>query len=106
VSDLIRDADGSVSKTVRQYVKANGKSAELLAALDEFFEMFRSQRIVTRDILDHNLVIQIGESTRTIYMIDGFGSAELLPISCWFPTIGRKSVERKIARFRARYGLG
>lgn len=129
VTDLIRDADGKVSKTVRQYVKAHGKTPELFAALEEFFDLFRASTIVTRDILDHNLVVQhvfapqvhseeqqdscsavpeteISPSqTLRIYMIDGFGSSEVLPFSSWFPKVGRKKVERKIMRCRKRYGL-
>ena len=46
VTDLIRDADGNVSKTVRQYVKAIGKTPEMLDALDEFFNLF-SEFVVT-----------------------------------------------------------
>lgn len=129
VTDLIRDADGSISKTVRQYIKENGKTPELLSALDEFFNLFRVEQIVTRDFLDHNLVVQnnvlsvqatgspcappllfpkpenLKPNTLNIYMIDGFGSAEMLPISCWFPSLCRKKVERKVGRFKQRYSL-
>ena len=105
VTDLIRDTDGKVSKTVRQYVKANGKTPELRAALDEFFGLFIKELIITRDILDHNLVVQVGEGKMTIYMIDGFGSSEVIPFSQWNRQLGRKKVKRKIARFKTRYGL-
>jgi len=105
VTDLIRDVDGTISKTLRQYVKAHGKTPELLAALEEFFELFRSYTIVTRDILDHNLVVQINGDKLTIHMIDGFGSSEIVPFSQWVPMLGRKKVNRKIARFTKRYNL-
>jgi len=105
VTDLIRDRDGQISKTVRQYVKANGKTPELLTALDEFFELLRGRRVITRDILDHNLVVQIGEMKLTVYMIDGFGSPEMIPVTEWIPALGRRKVARKIARFRERYGF-
>lgn len=105
MTDLIRDADGQVSKTVRDYIKASGKTPELQAALEDFFELFREQRLVTRDILHHNLVVQMGAEKITIYMIDGFGSSELLPVSSWLPFVGARKVEHKIDKFNARYGL-
>ncbi|MCK4564671.1 MAG: hypothetical protein KAU94_08350 [Verrucomicrobia bacterium] len=105
VTDLIRDADGLVSKTVRQYVAANGKTTELLGALEAFFNLFRKHLIITRDVLDHNLVVQAGDEKLTIYMIDGFGSSEVLPFSRWLESVGEKKVARKIARFSARYNL-
>lgn len=105
VTDLIRDADGAVSKTVRQYVKAFGKTAELLSALDLFFALLQRERVITRDILDHNLVVQVDADGLRVVMIDGFGSSEVLPFSRWFTTVGRKKVARKISRCRARYGF-
>lgn len=105
VTDLIRDADGNVSKTVRQYVKAIGKTPELLDALDEFFNLFRLQLIITRDVLDHNLVVQAGIGGLTVYMIDGFGSSEVIPLSLWIKWVGRRKVLRKLNRFQTRYQL-
>jgi len=105
VTDLIRDKDGNISKTVRQYVKANGKTPELLGALEVFFNLFRTHLIVTRDILDHNLVVKIVDENLTIYMIDGFGSSEVIPFLLWFSLVAKRKVNRKIERFKNRYGL-
>jgi hypothetical protein len=105
VTDLIRDADGTISKTVRQYVKVFGKTPELLTALESFYDLFRDYLIVTRDILDHNLVVQVGAKDLTIYMIDGFGSSEVIPFSRWFRLLAQKKVNRKIKRFIVRYDL-
>lgn len=105
VTDLIRDADGNISKTVRQYVKARGKTNELLVALELFFDLFRQYLIITRDILDHNLVVQVGSEKLVIYMIDGFGSSEVIPFSLFLKKVGSRKVSRKIKRFRKRYGF-
>ena len=105
VTDLIRDEKGSVSKTVRQYVATHGKTAELRRALGVFFGLLLVQRVVTRDILDHNLVVQAGEEGLRIVMIDGFGSSEAIPVTCWFSGVARLKVFRKISRCRERYGF-
>jgi len=105
VTDLIRDKNGTVSKTVRQYVKACGKTPELLVALEKFHDLFRDYLIVTRDILDHNLVVQVGTEKLTIYMIDGFGSSEMIPFSRWIKPVAKRKVTRKTERFKRRYGI-
>lgn len=105
VTDLIRDESGDVSKTVRQYVKTFGKTDELLAALDKFFNVLAGDHVVTRDILDHNIVVEETSAGLRIVMIDGFGSSEVLPFSRWFKSVAKKKVARKIERCRARYGF-
>ena len=101
VTDLIRDAEGQISRTVRQYVKAEGKTPELLEALSEFLEFLKEHRVVTRDILDHNLVVAQRSDKLTIYLIDGFGSSDFLPL----PKKLSKKIERKSKRFAKRYGF-
>jgi hypothetical protein len=105
VTDLIRNEDGTISQTVKQYIRENGHTPELLAALEGFFEMFLRQRIVTRDILHHNLVVQVASKKMTIYMIDGFGTSEMIPFSCWFKSLATRKVNRKVHRFKKRYKL-
>jgi hypothetical protein len=105
VCELIRDDDGSVSRSLRQVVKAEGKTEELRDALDEFFRLLLERAVVTRDILDHNLLVRKHDGALRIYMIDGFGSSELIPVSTLFPPVGRKKASRKIERFKQRYGF-
>jgi len=45
----------------------------------------------------------VGDEKISIYMIDGFGSSEVLPFSQWLESIGRKKVVRKLVRFSTRY---
>jgi len=105
VTDLIRDEGGIISITVKQYLKAQGQTPELLTALDRFFDLMMNYRIITRDILHHNLVIQRRDNGVRIVMIDGFGSSEMIPFSSWIQSVARKKVARKIARFKTRYGF-
>lgn len=105
VTDLIRDENECISKTVRQVVLEQGKTSSLRQALDQFFEVLVLNRVITRDILDHNLVVQVGAKGWTVVMIDGFGSSEGIPFSKWSKTLGRRKVARKIARCKKRYGF-
>lgn len=103
VTDLIRDHDGRISTMLADYAAEHGKSPALLAALDEFYDLLRCHTIITRDILDHNLVVQRRAEGLRIVMIDGFGSSEIFPFSSWLSVLGKKKVERKIERFKSRY---
>jgi len=105
ITQLIRDKDGKISQNVRDYVKQCGKTPELRAALKKFFDLLRRRVVLTRDLLDHNLVAQIGETGLTVFMIDGFGSSDAFPFSSWSKRIGRRKVERKIIKFCERYGF-
>ena len=105
VCDLIRDEDGEVSRSLRQYVSAEGKMPELRRALDDFFGLLLQQVVITRDILDHNLLVQVADGTLRVYMIDGFGSSEWIPVSNFISRVGYRKVQRKIDRFKQRYGF-
>ncbi len=105
VTQLIRDEDGSVSQNLRDYVKEHGKTMALRAALEPFFALLRCRVVLTRDILDHNLVVRTHADELTIFMIDGFGSSDAFPFSSWSKRIGLRKVNRKIRKFCHRYGF-
>lgn len=105
VTDLIRNHDGGIPKTVRQYIATQGKTAELSKALETFFDLLLTQRVVTRDILDHNLVVQVREEGLRVVMIDGFGLSDAIPVTRWFSGMARLKVFRKIRRFCLQYGF-
>jgi len=109
VTELLRDSDergdncGRIVQPLPEFVAAEGKTPALMQALEEFYALLRQHLVITRDILDHNLVVQRRQQGLRVVMIDGFGSSEILPFSSWFRALGRRKIERKIARFKARY---
>ena len=105
VTQLIRDQDGEISQNLQDYIKQQGKTPELRAGLETFFDLLRSRVVLTRDLLDHNLVAQIGEEGLTVFMVDGFGSSDAFPFSSWSKRLGLRKVNRKIRKFRQRYGF-
>ncbi len=106
VTDLIRNMDGGIPRTVQRYVETHGRTPEIRQALETFFDVLRVQRVVTRDILDHNVVVQVREEGLRVVMIDGFGSSDAIPVTRWFPAVARLKVVRKIRRFQNQYGFG
>lgn len=101
-SELIRNADGRISRSVMQYVWENGITPTLERALARFEEAWIPLPIPTRDLLLHNVVAQCdaqGEIVRLV-VIDGLGSSGLIPYS-WRPRVLKiRRARQKLERFK------
>ena len=71
-TDLIRDSDGLISRTVEQYIWQVGYDEALRKAIDRFFQDWSAQCPLTRDLIPHNMVICFN-GMPNIIMVDGFG---------------------------------
>lgn len=101
---LVRDANGSISKTLRDRLRRCGYDSHFRAAVEVFEGFLRATALPTRDLLLHNLVAQ--EETEggpfRIFLIDGFGSSDLIPFTYWAKGLARRKVERKIQKFHVK----
>ncbi len=85
-SELIRDADGAVSQTLKKVIWDEGFSEQCQQAVAVFAQFWQSYSIPSRDLLLHNIVVQRdeqGDITRLV-VIDGLGSQGLIPTH-WMP---------------------
>lgn len=101
VTELIRDYDGRVSVDVKARLRSHGNDIAFRSAVSDFCHYLRSVTVPTRDILLHNLVAKRvdGDGKVRLYLIDGFGTSDLLPFVYWFPRLARSKAERKVIRF-------
>ncbi|MFP5441007.1 MAG: YrbL family protein [Gammaproteobacteria bacterium] len=101
-SELIRNADGKISRSVMQYVWENGITPTLEDALARFEQAWIPLPIPTRDILLHNVVAQCdahGDIVRLV-VIDGLGSSGLIPYA-WRPrALKMRRARQKLERFK------
>jgi len=104
VTDLVRNADGSIARDLKAKLRKEGNDRYFRAAVDDLLAFLRRTGLPTRDLLLHNLVARDHNEKGhfTIYIIDGFGSADALPLAYWSRYLGRKKVERKIPKFLAK----
>jgi hypothetical protein len=98
VLDLIRDQDGGISRSLREWITLGID----LVPLKPFFQIFGNflveNSILTRQILDHNLALQrTSASTWNFFLIDGIGDSSWLPLARWIPALGRARIKRKVA---------
>jgi hypothetical protein len=83
------------------FVKENGITARLIEALKELFGVIVDNAVVFRDAraLDTNWFVREEDAGRLrIIIIDGLGTANLIPIAEWFYFLGRRKAIRRIKR--------
>lgn len=102
VTELIRDAKGQPGQTLEHYLKIHGLDEAIRGALLRFADWLRSTRVMTKNLLPHNLVIHTESGQPELYLIDGLGSATFLPLENWFEYFNSRYIERRIQRMWAR----
>lgn len=101
VTQLLRNADGACADNL-QALLPRGLDSELAAGIDEFLRAVVHLRILSRDLLPHNVVAVREAGACRVVLVDGIGNAELIPLSSWSGYFADRKTARKIARFRER----
>ncbi|MBC7192120.1 YrbL family protein [Marinobacter sp.] len=104
VSELIRDHDGAISQTLKKYLWDHGLTEECQTAINTLCRFWKQEVIPSRDLLLHNIVVQQSQPGKInrLVVIDGLGSAGLVPFH-WLPmTQRKKKVARKTANLHER----
>jgi hypothetical protein len=97
VLDLVRYADGRISRSIRELISTGTPLEALQPAYERFAEFLIRHRVQTRALLDHNLVAQKNRAGAwTLFLIDGFGDPSWLPVGSWIPTLALRRIERRI----------
>lgn len=102
VSELILDASGEPGMTLEQYLKIHGLDAAITGALDRFADWLRDTRVMTKNLLPHNLVLREEHGQPELFLIDGLGRATFLPFAELFDALNAHYIERRIQRMWAR----
>ncbi|MGM8851040.1 YrbL family protein [Salinicola halophyticus] len=107
VFDLITDADGEISATIRQYRQREDMAwLESQAFRDELQRLYRYLRdnwIVPSDINDRNIVCQRrADGTRRLWLIDGVSNPDFMPLANVWPWFARQKIDRRMKRFFAK----
>lgn len=97
VFDLVKDFDGSASKSITYYLENKVISQEqinnLLSGIKDYLH---NNGIITRDISANNLLYRREtETDGKLVIIDGLGNNELIPLSNFFDFLAQKKIKRK-----------
>ena len=104
VLDLVRDYDGRISYSLREHITRGLSLEEVRPAFERFGDFLIKHRILTRAILDHNIVIKSIDKIRwQCYLIDGVGENAWISLKGWIPTLARKAVKKKLNQAWTRF---
>ncbi|WP_344807212.1 YrbL family protein [Allohahella marinimesophila] len=100
VTDLIRDFDGAISMTLKQYVWIHGDTPRVKNCIAAFQQSWESIGLPSRNLLLHNIVVQLSapDVICRLVVIDGLGWADVLPFGWWSRTLARAKAARKAER--------
>lgn len=99
VLDLIRDLDGGIARSVRELITNGLPLTEIKPAFNDLGAFLLSHRIVTRQILDHNIAARhIGKGQWRFFIIDGLGDPAFLSFINRIPPLARKRIARNLDR--------
>lgn len=104
VTQLMRNDDGSWPSNLQQLLPL-GVDDTLQDGIDEFLEAVATLRILSRDLLPHNIIAVREPSGYRVMLVDGIGNAELIPLSTWSGFFAHRKTRRKIERFHYRCEL-
>ncbi len=101
VFDLVRDYDGSVSKTLGHYIENNALSArEIDRLLYELRNDLIAHNIATMNLKEYNILYRkLSENDGYLVVIDNIGESEFVPVASLFSFLHRRKVDRIIGRF-------
>ena len=82
--DLIKDSDGKVSLSLKEYVWQHGLTPECEKALEKFWQQLHKYWVFVEARPD-NLSVQVkADGSCQIFAIDGYAFGQLIPLAKWF----------------------
>ncbi len=99
---VILDEDNKISLNLAGYIVQQGKKLDidkLLFAILTLKNYLVSNRIIPSDLVLTNLLVKQSKKGITVYLIDGFGNTEFIPVSDFIPYLRTKKIKRKFKRF-------
>lgn len=99
-TQLCRDADGTISRTLEHYLWQHPETVGLREAIERFAAGWEEMAIPTRSLMLYNIVWQRdAEGGGDLCLIDDFGLAETIPFVKFSARLRRGKVRRRLAQF-------
>jgi hypothetical protein len=103
VVEKVRGADGALAPTLNAWVRRDGFTPAVEAAMNDFLERLLEHNVIAADLHEWNLVH--GSDSRGgphLLMIDGFGEKNIVPHSSMSRSHNAKRTRKRYARMLAR----
>ena len=100
-TDFARSVDGSAGVNLTRYFP-NEYTESVQRSVQELLRWIKDAPLVPRDFGLHNVVIcENSDARHHAWLVDGFGSAEFIPLSEWNKSHGQRMAQRRIDRFES-----
>lgn len=94
--EKIVDDHGRLAPTLQQLTAEQGYNEGLRRQVRDFFVALTDAHIIFNDVSARNIVVgRNNDGAIGLYLVDGYGSKQLLPIYAWSKTLNRQRLLRK-----------
>ena len=101
VVDLVRDADGLISRSFLAYIWENGFDDAACRAVDELVGFWEEGAIPSRSLGLHNMAARRdADGSLRLVVVDGLGSTEFFPLSFLLSSYARRRARRRAEAIR------
>lgn len=99
VVEYMVNKDNSKMPTIKEYINENGINNDLLEAIKKLWTVMLNNNVQIRAPHAENFLVKNENNNLKIYMIDGFGSPNLIPLLDYVPSLGKKKILKKFNLF-------
>ena len=88
--------DDKVALNLEEYLFSKGRTSEIDKALKEFEIFLKETKLLTKNIIPHNLAVKENDSELTLKIIDGLGCMSFIPLPEISNTFADRYIKRRI----------
>ena len=94
-TELITNND-EVALNLEEYLFSKGRTSEINDALKEFETFLKETKLLTKNIIPHNLAVKENDSGLTLKIIDGLGCMSFIPLPEISDAFAKRYIKRRI----------
>ena len=94
-TELITNND-KVALNLEEYLFSKGRNSEINIALKEFEMFLKETKLLTKNIIPHNLAVKENDSGLTLKVIDGLGCMSFIPLPEISDAFAKRYIKRRI----------
>ena len=94
-TELITNND-KVALNLEEYLFSKGRNSEINIALKEFEMFLKETKLLTKNIIPHNLAVKENDSGLTLKIIDGLGCMSFIPLPEISDAFAKRYIKRRI----------
>ena len=94
-TELITNND-KVALNLEEYLFSKGRTSEINIALKEFEMFLKETKLLTKNIIPHNLAVKENDSGLSLKIIDGLGCMSFIPLPEISDAFAKRYIKRRI----------